>query len=271
MKNTTLLVVDIGNSTIVFGIFKGRSLLSEWRVKTKRWSTIQLWRHIELLAEEAGVPPTMISGCVIASVVPPLTTRIHRTIAKRLQFDPIIIDGTEGIGMRNNYRTPTTLGADRICHALAAKESYGAPVIVIDFGTATTIDVIAENGSFLGGAIAPGVETSMQALDRGTARLSAVELTFPRSVIGSATTECIQSGVLYGTVGAVEGIVRRIQKILGTRTVVVATGGFARLIASQSKVIDVVDPALVLNGARIYFERRGKIHPRRKPRNKVKK
>lgn len=194
-------------------------------------------------------------GAILVSVVPPLTPTILQLCREHFQLDPIVVNSTLKFGMPIRYENPRALGADRIVSAVAAKEKYGAPVIVVDFGTATTLNAINRAGEFAGGAIAPGVNLALAALVRGTAQLPQIELAVPPHVIGTNTVHAMQSGILNGYAGLIEGMIERLRVELGEANApVVATGGRAGLIARQVPGIDAVDPNLILEGLRVIDE-----------------
>lgn len=251
-----LLAIDIGNTHTVLGVFRKETLIADWRMASSTVRTEdELWMMMKMFFEHSRVNDHDITGAVLSSVVPNLTRIFEITLLKYLRCTPIVISASLNIGMHIKYENPNAVGADRLCNAVAAYEKYGGPCIVVDFGTATTFDVVSKKGEYLGGVIAPGVETSSLDLQRRTALLPKIDLQFPRSVIGTNTIESMQSGVLYGAVDALEGMIKRIRKKIGRNARVIATGGFAKLIASKSKVIDHVEPSLVLEGARLIYER----------------
>ena len=251
-----LLAVDVGNTSTVLGMFKRERLLDEWRMQTTPSRSVrELWVHVRSFAEESRVGPRDIGGVVISSVVPRLTGTFEAMAIKHLGKEPVIVSGDIDSGMRVLYDNPSQLGADRLCNAVAAFARFGGPAIVIDFGTATTFDVISAKGEYLGGVIAPGVETAAAGLHRHTAKLHSVGLEFPERVIGTNTVDGMQSGIMYGALDAMEGIVRRIKAVIGRNATVVATGGYAQIIAGKSATITHVEPMLVLEGARLIYER----------------
>jgi type III pantothenate kinase len=252
----TILAIDIGNSHTVFGIFTSNRFLGERRVPTSALQT-ESKRANELAraARKFHSSRTPIDGIVISSVVPKLTKSVAVTARKCFHKKPLIVSADLDLGIDIHYTKPRDLGADRICNAIAAYEKFGGPIIIVDLGTATTFEVISRKGDFLGGVIAPGIGTMATSLHHRTAKLPAVPLRFPRNVIGTTTIENIQSGILYGAVDAMEGILQRIKKHLGAKSVVVATGGFSKLISAHSAMIDYVEPTLVLEGARLIYER----------------
>lgn len=255
MKKRTILAVDIGNSDTVFGLFLGKKLIADWRMKTRSRSSKQISSTVAMLLEEGMMSRSQVDGGVIASVVPHLTPVYERSLRAHLRTRPVVVKARQDLGIRIRYRPASALGADRICHALGAWDAFGGPTIVIDFGTATTIDVISARGEFLGGLIAPGIQTGLRALSATAAKLPEIDLHFPPSLIAQDTLECMQSGVLNGAVAFIEGILPPLKKLVGRNARVLATGGFAPLIASQCRVIDTVDTDLVLQGARVFFER----------------
>lgn len=251
-----LLAVDIGNTHTVLGLFRRTKLLSDWRIASSTVRTEdELWITVKLFFDQAEISLENISGAVISSVVPNLTGIFEMMIMKYFHLNPVIVSATQDIGISVKYDKPETVGADRVCNAVAAHTKYGGPCIVVDFGTATTFDVITKKGEYLGGVISPGVETSSIDLQRRTALLPKIDLKFPKSVIGADTVASMQSGILYGAVDAMEGMLKRIKKVIGNNATVIATGGFSKLLAKKSKAIDHVEPALVLEGARLIYEK----------------
>ncbi len=256
-----LLAIDVGNTNIVLGIFDGSTLVASWRLATDRGRTSdELGILIVQLLTHRGIDPHGIDGVVMASVVPPLTAT---TLAMGIRYFgrmPMNIEDIGNLGMRVRYETPSEVGADRLVNAIAAFERYGRPtsrpVIVVDFGTATTFDAISENGEYLGGAICPGVQISADALFQRAARLPRVDVRKPSSIIGRTTTSSMQAGLFYGYVGLVEGIVQRMRKELGEGAACIATGGLAEVIAPETPVIEAVEPDLTLVGLRLVWERK---------------
>jgi len=254
-----ILAVDIGNTHTVLGVFRGAKLLGEWRMTSSLKRTAdELWPHLHLFCQESKIDSNKINGVAIASVVPNLTEVFTLMTEKYLHVEPVIISGDmEGLGITIQYDDPKKLGADRVCNAVAAFTKHGGPVIVIDLGTATTFDVVSKEGEYIGGSIAPGIETAAISLNRRTAKLPAIAMKFPASVIGTNTIACIESGIMYGALDAMEGMIRRLREILGDNTTVVATGGFSKIIAKKSTLLSHVEPSLVLQGARLIYERTG--------------
>jgi type III pantothenate kinase len=250
-----LLVVDIGNTNITLGVFRGDGLVGRWRVATDPAQTADEYAVLlEALLAEGGLSCDDLKGCALCSVVPPLTG-VFVTLGRRfIGAEPLVVSARVRTGLRIRYDPPTSLGADRLVDAVAAVHRYGVPVIVVDFGTATTFNVVSAEREFLGGAIAPGVGTAARALASAAARLPGVDLTFPPSVIGRDTESAVQAGVLYGYLGLVDGMVRRLQKELGGEATVVATGGLSRLMGPRTTTVQVVDPELTLEGLRLVWE-----------------
>ena len=250
-----LLCIDIGNTNITFGLYEGETLGPRWRIRTIHDKMpdeygilmLQLFRH-------RGYAPEDVTGVSIASVVPPLTPVFDAVCRDYLGQEPLIVDAGVRTGVRIRYDNPREVGADRVVDAAAVRALYGIPACVVDFGTATTFDAISADGDYLGGAIAPGIGIAAEALFARTAKLPRVEIARPPSVIGRNTVQSIQSGLLFGYVGLVEGMVARFRAELGPDMRVVATGGLAELIARETPVIEIVDPWLTLHGLRIIYE-----------------
>ena len=251
-----LLAIDIGNTNVVLGVYDGNTLKDSWRAATDPRRTADEYAVMiyDFLARR-GYRIEQLNDCVISSVVPALTP-VFRELAHRYwEIDPLIAGIQVELGLKVLTDSPGEVGADRIVNSVAAKAIYGAPAIVIDFGTATTWDVISRDGDYIGGAIAPGVGISAEALASRAARLHRIELTFPPTAIGRSTDAAMRAGILFGYVGMVEGLTGRIQNELGGGARVIATGGLAGIIASQTKVIEIVDEDLTLEGLRLIWER----------------
>jgi len=261
-----LLAIDLGNTNIVLGIFDGETLEVSWRLTTLPARTAdELWVLVSRLFAEHGVDPKRFDGVALASVVPVLTQRVTEMVARRIGC-PILVAGADNAGLPIAYDQPADVGADRLVNAVAALRRYvvGAadtrrPIIVVDFGTATTFDVISSAGEYLGGVICPGVEISADALFQRAARLPRVDVRKPAEVIGRSTVASMQSGLFYGYVAMVEGIVKRLRDELGNDGVpiCVGTGGLAGAVASETAVIDAVEPDLTLIGLRYVWEEHG--------------
>ncbi len=250
-----ILAIDIGNSRTKLGVWKGKKLAGTLNVPGKKTSPKDIRHQVDRVLRQAGVQPDTLSGTVISSVVPHLRKRYSTIVKLFTQAGPLIVSSRLDVGLRILYRNPHALGADRICGAVAAFHNYGGPVIVVDAGTAMTYNVITKDGRFLGGAIFPGVYTAASALHQRTARLLKIELRFPANVIGKTTVENLQSGILYGTIDALDGMLKRIKKVTGRSTKVVLTGGYSSLIGNEMSAIGAIEPALVLEGARLIYER----------------
>lgn len=251
-----LLVIDVGNTNIVLGIFKGKELMDHWRVSTNRlWTTDEYGVLIRNLFYLNGVNSDEIDAIIISSVVPPVMPTLERMCQRYFGLTPLVIGPGVKTGMDIKYDNPREVGADRIVNAVAAYEKFGGPVIIIDFGTATTFCAVDKKGTYLGGAICPGIGISTDALVQRTAKLPRIEVVRTDKVICRNTVESMQAGVFYGFVGQVDGIVARMRKELGCKAKVVATGGLAVIVAPATDAIDVVEPMLTLEGLRIIYDR----------------
>lgn len=250
-----LFTVDIGNTNIVFGIFKDREIINHWRIGTDKDKTSDeygvLFRN---LMEMNGIDLESITGAVVSCVVPTLLEVILRTLRFYFKVDPIVVGPGIKTGMPILYHNPKEVGADRIVNAIAAFEEYKCSVVIVDFGTATTFDCVSDKGEYLGGSIATGILVSAEALFRSASMLPKVEIVAPKTVIGRNTVHSIQSGIVFGYAGLVDGIVERIKKEMGTRPRVIATGGLASLISSESNTIEIIDEFLSLKGLRLIYE-----------------
>lgn len=251
-----ILVFDVGNTNIVLGVFKGSELVANWRISTDRYRTDDEYGIIlKELFSFSGLEMKLIKAMVISTVVPPLTFTLEKMCRKYFQHAPLVVGPGVKTGLYVKIENPREVGADRIVNAVAGYEQYGGPLIIVDFGTATTFCAISARGEYLGGAIAPGIGISTEALFNRAAKLPRVEVVRPPAVIGKNTVTSMQSGIYYGFVGQVNEIVNRMKKELGDNTTVIATGGLAELIAKESASIDKVDPYLTLTGLRLIYER----------------
>jgi len=248
---TVLIAVDAGNTQTVVGMFEGDELVDHWRIATNADRTSD--EHALLVAQflaQHGSDFGQVTGMVVSSTVPRLTAVLRNLAERYLSVAPVVVEPGTRSGMPILYDNPRQVGPDRIANALAAFTRYGGPTIMVDFGTATTIDATSAKGEYLGGAILPGIEISLDALFRRAAALSWVELTKPRRVIGKTTAESVQSGVLFGFAAAVDGLVRRFEAELGPCTVV-STGGLAELITPLTETVQHHEPWLTLEGLRM--------------------
>lgn len=249
-----LLTIDIGNTNITLGLYEGETLGPRWRIATNhaRMPDEYGLQFLGLL-NHARRTPDELQGVCMASVVPPLTGKIAQACHEYLGQDPLVVDAGVRTGVRIRYEEPRQVGADRIADAAAVQRLYGGPACVVDFGTGTTFDAISAEGDYLGGAIAPGVDVAAEALFLRTAKLPRVDIQRPPSVIGRNTIHAMQSGLLFGYVGLVEGMVARFRAELGPAMKVIATGGLAEVIARETEVIDIIAPWLTLDGLRIIW------------------
>ncbi len=252
-----LLAVDVGNSHTVIGVFNGAELIQHWRISTDAGRTADELALLfgGLMQFENLSFSRNVHGVVICSVVPLVTERLREMTARYFHYPPVVVEPGTRTGIPIKMDNPREVGADRLVNALAAFDAYGGPGVVVDFGTATSFDVYSAKGEFIGGAIAPGVQTSMDALSARSAKLGTVELLEPRNAIGRNTAEAMQSGAVYGFAGQVDRIVEGISAELPVAPVVVATGGMASAIVRQCRTIDHHDPWLTLKGLRIVWER----------------
>lgn len=249
-----LLTIDIGNTNIVIGIYEGKTLKQHWRLSSAITRTSdECWILLTMLLTESKIKFAKIKGAIISSVVPNITPAFIRMFAQHSSIMPIVVDSDQNIGLKILYHDPRAVGADRIVNAVAAYHLLGGPTIIVDFGTATTFDVVSENYEYLGGIISPGVETSAAVLHRYAARLPKVEMRFPNELIGRTTETSIQSGLMFGTVELIDGMIRRLQEELRKTAATVATGGLANLIIPRSKTISRIEPFLTLEGLRLIY------------------
>jgi type III pantothenate kinase len=249
------LAIDIGNTNITLGLYDGETLGPRWRLASVHDKTQDEYGALILgLLRRANIAPADIRAIAMASVVPPLMGTFVEVCKQFLRHEPLVVDETCNTGITIRYDDPSQVGADRIVDAAAGYKLYGGPVCIIDFGTATTFDAVSSEGDFLGGAIAPGIGIAAQALFQRTAKLPKVDLRWPPSPIGRNTAQSLQSGLMFGYSGLVEGIVARFKQELGSATKVIATGGLAEIMAKETKVISILAPWLTLDGLRIIYE-----------------
>jgi type III pantothenate kinase len=255
-----LLAIDVGNTNIVLGVFDGEQLVESWRLATLRERTsdeIGIW--VSQLFEHRAIDASAVTGIVMGSVVPPLTGTFMKMAQRYFALTPLNVDSSVDTGMPILYKNPSEVGADRLLNGVAAYQLYGrdrrVPMVVVDFGTATTFDAISAKGEYLGGVICPGVQISADALFQRAARLPRVDVRKPCEVIGTTTVGAIESGLYYGYVGLVDGVVRRMRDALGGTAACIATGGLAGIIAPEVPLIEHVDFDLTLVGLRMVWER----------------
>lgn len=250
-----LLVIDIGNTNTVLGIFDGNELLMHWRLISAKHTADELGIYLLNLISLAGITPKDIDGAAFSSVVPPLDAPWEDGVRRYLSIECLKVTSETDIGVPILYKTPAEVGADRLVNAVAGIDRYGSPLIIVDFGTAITLDAISPAGEYLGGAIAPGLVVSMEALFGRAAKLPKVSFEVPEKIIGRTTRESIQSGMLYGFAGLVDSLVYRIRLEMDNDASVIATGGHAEVMAPLSRTAMAVEPWLTLEGLRIIYDR----------------
>jgi type III pantothenate kinase len=252
--SSNLLVVDLGNTNIVLGVYRGEELVNSWRLATARERTAD---EYGILARQliGDAMHASLEGAIVASVVPPLNSAISFMIRKYFGIDSLFVEPGVKTGIAIHVDNPQEVGADRIVNCAAAHDKYGGPTVIVDFGTATTFDVVTANAEFVGGVIAPGLNISAEALFARAARLPRVDIRRPDRVIGTNTVVNMQSGIYFGYLGLVDGILARIKTEVPNLKRVVATGGLASLFAEESEHIDDVDPELTLKGLKIIYDR----------------
>lgn len=251
-----ILVFDIGNTNIVLGVYRDSELLAHWQLSTNRQQTADEYGIlIKTLFNCEGLEAKDVNAMVISSVVPPLMDNIGQMASKFFGVEPLLIGPGIRTGLRIMYDNPKEVGADRIVNAVAAFAKYGGPVVIVDFGTATTFCAVSATGDYLGGAIVPGIRIAAEALFQRAAKLPRIELAKPKTAIGRNTVASMQSGIVFGYAGLVDAMVRRFRAEMGGKAYVVATGGLAELIAGEAETIQTVDPFLTLEGLRLLYER----------------
>lgn len=251
-----LLVVDVGNTNIAFGVYDNDTLSATWRMSTiKNKTSDEIGIFLLDILKVKDINKEFITDCIISSVVPPIMYSLTHAIRKYLSVEPIVVNNGMDFGLEIKYENASEVGADRLVNAYAAFEMYGGPLVIIDFGTATTFCAVSENGAYLGGAICPGVKISLEALYENTAKLPRVDIGKPENVIGASTVEAMKSGTFYSYVGGVDYIAAKFKAELGENTKVVATGGLARLISEDSKLIDIVNSNITIEGLNMLYKK----------------
>lgn len=250
-----LLVLDVGNTNTTLGVYDGPTLKHSWRLSTERQRTVDEYGILcRSLLQSVGFESSAITNIAVSSVVPPLEFTLHKMVEEYFRITPLFIDSAN-CGMPVLYDDPQEVGADRLVNAVAAFERYGGPCIIVDFGTATTFDAVSKAGEYLGGIICPGILVSADALFQRAARLHRTDIRRPDRVIGTNTTASVQSGLYYGNVALVDGVLEKMLEELGAGSRIVATGGLAPLIGRGSRLIESVEADLTLEGLRIIYER----------------
>jgi type III pantothenate kinase len=251
-----IFVLDVGNTNTVLGVYEKDDLKYHWRIETSRNKTEDEYGMlVKSLFEHVGITFQDIHGIIISSVVPPIMFSLERMCKKYFHVNPLVVGPGIKTGLNIKYDNPREVGADRIVNAVAGIHEYGSPLIIVDFGTATTYCYINEKEEYMGGAIAPGISISTEALYSRASKLPRIEIAAPEHIIGKNTVAAMQSGILYGYVGQVDGIVSRMKAYSKIEPKVIATGGLASLIANESESIDIVDPFLTLKGLRLIYKR----------------
>lgn len=251
-----LLVVDVGNTNIAFGVYDEDTLVATWRMSTvKNKTSDEIGIFLLDILKIKNIQKESVTDCIISSVVPPIMYSLTHAIRKYLSLDPITVNNGMDFGLKIKYANAAEVGADRLVNAYAAYEMYGGPLVIIDFGTATTFCAVSEKGEYLGGAICPGIKISLEALYENTAKLPRVDIGKPEHVIGASTVDAMKSGTFYSYVGGVDYIADKFKNELGEKTKVVATGGLARLISEDSKLIDIVNPNITIDGLNMLYKK----------------
>lgn len=261
-RHRLIIAVDVGNSNVVVGVFDGDEIVASWRLATdaERMAD-EWWAILHPLALSDGIDLTAIDGAILSSVVPRLTPKIVSMLADRVDVTPRVVSTSIDLGLKVETDNPGEVGADRIVNAAAVRVLYRTPAIVVDFGTATSFDVISAEGNFIGGSIAPGVQLALEALTGRAARLSAIELQVPDRAIGRNTIHSVQSGTVIGYLELVNGMLERIAAELGGNPAIVATGGLGELFNDHCPLIEAYEPDLTLHGLRIIYEHLEKTSP----------
>ncbi len=251
-----LLAVDIGNTQIAAGLFRGDELVAHWRLSsTYERTEDETWVIMQSICQAHGFDITETTGMAVSSVVPGMTRTFEKMASKYLKTSPVVVSHQIDLGIQILYKNPSNVGADRLCNAVGGFIKYGGPLIVVDFGTATTFDVISKNAEYLGGIIAPGIEMSSMILHQRAAKLPRVELSFPEHVIGNCTEDSMRSGLMYGTVEMIDGMIKRISNELQEKVTAIATGGLARVIIEKLETVEIIEPYLTLDGLLNIYKR----------------
>ena len=251
-----LLLIDIGNTNITVGVSDNSQLVADWRISTRDGTTAdEFWVLLRMLFDSGSISLDSIQGLGLSSVVPSMTSIVEHLVQRRLNIPFVNVTSDLDFGLEVRCENPQTVGADRLCNAVSGYRRYGGPLVVVDFGTATTFDVVSGDGGYLGGIIAPGPETTIATLHAAAAKLPAVELLFPKSLIGTNTESSMQSGIMFGGVAMIDGLNRKLKKELGKNTRIIATGGLANVFFPQLETVEAVEPTLTLDGLRIIFQR----------------
>jgi type III pantothenate kinase len=251
-----LLAIDVGNTQITLGAFQDKALAQTWRLRTERHATAdELGIQLRGLLHSAGIENSDLEGVIVASVVPPLDAALTEALQRYLRKEPLIVGPAIKLGIRNLYKNPSEVGADRLVNAAAVHSLVGGPAIVVDFGTATTFDCISKKGEYLGGVIAPGLEIANEALAARTAKLPRITFQVPSHVLGKTTIESLQSGLFWGYIALVEGVIQRLAQEMGGSPKVIATGGLSPVIGPRIRNKARVMPTLTLEGLRLLWER----------------
>ena len=250
-----LLVLDVGNTNTTIGVYDGKKLIKHWRLTSKKQTVDEIGFTMHSLLDTFSIDETQITGAVYASVVPPLDDIFIQSVESYIGVKCLRVTSRIVKGLKIAMRNSTGIGADRLANAVAGIEKYGYPLIIVDLGTAITLDVVSKDGAYLGGTISPGMELGMNALFEGTAKLPKISLTAPQHRVGGNTIEALQSGIVYGTVGMVDTLIREINKELGYECRLVATGGHSHIFTQYSTLVTDCDPWLTLDGLRIIYER----------------
>jgi type III pantothenate kinase len=252
----TLLAIDVGNTSIECGVFKGDNLLTNWKLTSEvNRSSDECWQTVSFFCQQAGISTDDLDSMALASVVPAHSYSFLGMAVERITENPLDISARSCPFLKIKYENPGQVGADRLCNAYAGFQKYKGPLIIVDFGTAITFDIVDADGAYLGGVIAPGPVTSARSLNQKTSRLPLVSLDFPSAIIGQTTIHSIQSGITWGIVDLVDGLIGRISDEFDVQPKVISTGGYAHVYAPQSKTFRQVEEHLVLNGIQLIFEK----------------